>query len=226
MSDDVENSRPCEMIQDELAELSLGLLSGRRRSEVLDHIESCSHCTAALERLATVADALLLLASEVEPPLGFELRLAEKLQVPATRPRRRRLLRASVLSAAALAIVALGIVLGAWSTSHDANHPARSAAVGLTGAHLTSLGRVLGEVVISPGSPAWMFMTINGEAWSGTVTCQLTLAGGKVETIGVFKLSDGYGAWGAPLTSSAAKVRSALLITPNGAILASAQLSA
>jgi hypothetical protein len=69
-------------------------------------------------------------------------------------------------------------------------------------------------------------MTIDGGAWSGTVTCEVTLAGGRVETIGVFRLSGGYGAWGAPLTSPAGTMRSARLIAPNGAVLASAQLSA
>ncbi len=225
MSGNVEDSRACESIEDELTELSLGTLFGRCRSEVLDHVESCSHCTTTLERLSTAADALLLLAPEIEPPLGFELRLAEKLQAPATRPRPRRLLRASVLSAAAMIIVALGFVIGARATPHDVNHPGQSASVDLTGANLTSHGQVLGKVVISRGSPAWMFMTINGDAWSGTVTCEVTLAGGKVETIGVFRLSGGYGAWGAPLTSPASTVRSARLIAPNGAVLASAQLS-
>jgi len=176
--------------------------------------------------LGELPDALLLLAPEFEPPLGFELRLAEKLQVPATTPRRRRLLRASVLCAAAMIIVALGFVLGALATPKDADHPAQSAAVDLSGAKLASQGQVLGEVVISRGSPAWMFMAINGEAWSGPVTCEVTLAGGNVETIGVFRLSGGYGAWGARLTSPAGKVRSARLIEPNGTVLASAQFSA
>lgn len=80
--------------------------------------------------------------------------------------------------------------------------------------------------MISAGKPAWMFMTIDAGAWSGKVTCQLTLAGGKIERIGVFKLSAGYGAWGAPLTSPAGRVRSAQLVTSNGTVLASAQLSA
>ena len=79
--------------------------------------------------------------------------------------------------------------------------------------------------MISAGNPAWMFMTIDAGAWTGKVTCDPTLAGGKVERIGVFKLSGGYGAWGSPLTSSAGKVRSAQLIAPNGTVLASAQLS-
>ncbi len=71
-----------------------------------------------------------------------------------------------------------------------------------------------------------MYMTVNGVDWSGTVTCQATLAGGKVETVGVFNLSGGRGDWGAPLTSPAGEVRSARLLSPNGTVLASARLSA
>jgi hypothetical protein len=226
MNDNRENSGSCELIRDELAELSIGTLSGRRRSEVLDHLESCSHCTTELERLSTVADALLLLAQEVEPPLGFESRLAERLRAPATRPRPRHVLRASLLSAAAMIIVATAFVLGASTTHHDNTHPGQSAAVNLTSAHLVSHGRVLGDVMISKGSPGWMFMTIDADSWSGNVTCEVTLSDGKVETIGVFKLSGGYGAWGAPLTSPTGTVRSARLVASNGAVVASARFSA
>jgi hypothetical protein len=57
------------------------------------------------------------------------------------------------------------------------------------------------------------------------VTCEVTLVGGKVVTIGVFKLSNGYGAWGAPLPAAAHDVSSARLVSPDGSVLASAQLT-
>ena len=78
--------------------------------------------------------------------------------------------------------------------------------------------------MISAGSPTSMFMTIDAGTWTGKVTCEVTIAGGKVEKVGVFTLSAGYGAWAAPLSSPASKVRSAQLIAPNGTVLASAQL--
>ena len=224
MSGDIRDSRSCDQVQDELAELSLGTLFGRRRSEVLEHVESCVHCSAELEKFSTVADSLLLLTPEVEPPLGFESRLADRLRPPALRPRPGRLLQASALCAAAVILVALGLVLGARAMGPD-NHPVQSAAAELTTANLTSDGRVLGEVLISRGSPAWMFMTIDDGPWSGRVKCEVTLSGGRVDTIGVFKLSGGYGAWGAPLTSPAGDVRSARLVAANGAVLADAQFS-
>jgi hypothetical protein len=122
-------------------------------------------------------------------------------------------------------MVVLGFGLGALVTPQGSNDQGSSATANLTATNLTSHGIILGEVMISAGSPAWMFMTVNRGAWSGKVTCDLTLAGGKVETIGVFNVSGGYGAWGAPLKVSASQVRSARLIASNGTILASARLA-
>jgi hypothetical protein len=69
-------------------------------------------------------------------------------------------------------------------------------------------------------------MTIDGDSWSGTVTCEVTPATGEVETIGVFKVSAGYGAWGAPPTTPTGTVRSARPVERNGAVVAGARLSA
>jgi hypothetical protein len=224
MTPDNADPMQCALFQDELAELALGILSGRDRSELLGHVGSCSRCAAELERLSIVADTLLQLAPEIEPPLGFELRLAERLGGPATAHRPRRSRGVVVLLAAAVVTIVAGFGLGEL-VQRSGNTQGQSATANLTSANLTSHGQVLGEVMISSGSPAWMFMTIDAGAWSGKVTCEVTMVGGKVERIGVFKLAAGYGAWAAPMTSSAGKVRSAQLIASNGTVLASAQLT-
>ncbi len=220
MSGNSEGPWQCELVQDELAELALGTLSGRSRSEVLDHVGSCPRCAATLEHLSLIADTVVQLAPAMEPPLGFELRLAEKLQASAAMPRPRRFRRITALSAAAVTMVVLGFGLGALVPRTSG----KPTTVNLTSAHLTSHGHNLGEVLISGGSPTWMFMTVNGGAWSGTVTCEVTLAGGQVESIGTFTLSGGYGTWAAPLSAPAGEVRAARLIASNGAVLASARL--
>jgi len=223
MSGSVEGSSQCETVQDDLPELALGTLSGRRRSEALGHVWTCPHCSVELEQLSIVADALVQLAPPVEPPVGFEKRLVERLQVaPAHRPKRVR--RVGALCAAAVAVI-LGFGLGALVTRGGGNGQSQPATSTLTTAKLTSHGEVVGEVMITAGRPAWMFMAINGSAWTGTVRCDVTLVGGKVDTIGVFQLSGEYGAWAAPLTSAADQVRSAQLIASDGTILASAQLA-
>lgn len=224
MTDHLSGQDQCEVFQDELAELALGTLSGRDRSETLGHVASCSRCAAELERLSLVADQLLQLAPEMEPPLGFELRLAEKLQVSAKARPARRFSRTSVLAAAAAFLVVLGGGLGLLVAPGGGNNQGQVATAGLTAANLTSHGDVLGRVVVSAGRPAWMFVTISGANWSGKVTCDVTLTGGRTETIGVFRFSRSYGAWDAPLRSPANEVRSARLVAANGTVLASAEL--
>src|SRR5271154_6917240 len=90
MSDDVME-RGCEEYANELAELALGVLNGRERARVLAHVESCQRCADELELLSRVADTVVQAAPEMEPPLGFEVRLFEKMGVTDVRPRRRRL---------------------------------------------------------------------------------------------------------------------------------------
>ena len=74
---------------DELAELALGVLTGRERARALSHVESCQRCADELEQLSRVADAVVQVAPEMEPPMGFEVRLFEKMgvtDVPAAAP--------------------------------------------------------------------------------------------------------------------------------------------
>jgi anti-sigma factor RsiW len=145
MRDYIGDPRQCEPIEEELAELALGILSGRRRSEVLRHAGSCERCSAELDQLSIVADTMLRLAPEGEPPLGFELRLAERLQVSAVERQPRRIRRASVLSAVAVLAVVLGFGLGEVATPRGGNNQSQAATGNLTSADLSGHGHVLGE---------------------------------------------------------------------------------
>ena len=57
------------------AELALGLLTGPERATGLSHLVDCPSCREQVDELARVADRLLLLAPEAEPPAGFESRV-------------------------------------------------------------------------------------------------------------------------------------------------------
>ena len=85
MSDDVRE-RGCEEYGNELAELALGVLTGRERARVLSHVESCPRCAEELEILSRAADSVLQAAPEMEPPLGFEVRLFERMGVTDVTP--------------------------------------------------------------------------------------------------------------------------------------------
>ena len=135
--------------------------------------------------------------------------------------------RAGILAIAAVVLAVLvGFGLGAVIGPPNVNVRAPSTSVNLTSANLSSHGQVLGQVMVSSGTPAWMFMTIDAGAWSSQVTCEVMLASGKVVKIGVFKLSDmGTAPGGAALPAPARDVRSARLVSPDGTVLASAKLA-
>jgi hypothetical protein len=223
VSKSIDEQRECEAFKEDLATAALGIASGRRREEVLEHVELCSSCAAELEQLSFVADTMLEFAPEIEPPLGFESRLARRLRADAQsrRPIYRR--RSAVLALAA-AVVVLGIGWGIAASNHNGVAPAQSSTSRPIEASLSSHGRVVGDIILSAGTTPWMIMTIDNGWWSGSATCEAVLAGGKVETIGTFSLTGGYGTWGAPLTSPVGQVRGARLIASNGVVLASASL--
>jgi hypothetical protein len=225
MSGDTEHSAQCEAFADDLAELALGTLAGRRRSDVLEHVGSCRACRVELAQLSSVVESLQQLAPEVQAPLGFERRLAERLQGGAApRPRQHR--RIAVLTAAAVVVGMLAFGLGVLVAPSGGSDKGQTAGSEAAKANFMSQGEVVGDLFVTAGSPGWVFVTVHDGGWQGMVTCDLTFAGGHVETVGVFKLSGEYGAWAAPLPSSAGQVLSAQLIASNGTVVASAQLDA
>ncbi len=104
-----------------MAELALGVLTGRERSQVLAHVESCPRCAEDLEILSRTADTVLQAAPDMEPPLGFEVRLFDRMGVTDAAPRRRRRLRPSrwvpAVVGVAAAALALGVGLSVTSSS-------------------------------------------------------------------------------------------------------------
>ena len=127
MSDDTRE-RGCPQYADDLAELALGVLTGRDRARALSHVESCRRCADELEQLSRVADTVVQAAPEVEPPVGFEVRLFERMGVATVDPKPHRRFRASRLVplGVAAAVVALGLGLGLTLTSSPAPTTTRS----------------------------------------------------------------------------------------------------
>ena len=101
----------CDLVRPLAPELALGTLSGTERAVALSHLETCAECRREVEELSAAADALLLAAVEVDAPVGFEVRLLERVR-QADRPERtvpRLSLRTRVLAlAAAVAVPAAG----------------------------------------------------------------------------------------------------------------------
>jgi hypothetical protein len=220
-----EESTKCESIGDDLIEFALGTLSGRSRSLVLDHLETCAHCDAKLESLASVADAMLWLAPEAEPSLGFETRLIERYRRSDVRRRSTRRRRASVLVMAAVLAAVVGLGVDALVTTNGGtNQPSVTARP--TSGRLMSDGHNVGQVTISSGSPSWVIMDVDAGRLSGVVWCEVTLANGRTESVGKFTLTHGYDSWIAPLKAAGSHVRTAQLVNGNGTVIARASFAA
>jgi hypothetical protein len=226
-----EQSVPsCAEIAHALPELALGVLTGRERAAALAHVESCSRCADELEQLARAADAVVRVAPELEPPVGFEVRLFSRMGVAedVVAPVRRLRIPAWVLASAA-AVVALAIGLGVGHGLSSSGHtsvavgkPSRGAIV--TSAALQQNGLRVGRVSTSGGTNPWMLMTLDDVSVQGKVSCQVVTKDGVTHTVGTFTVKHGYGAWGAPLPVAPHDVQRAEVVSPAGTVIATATL--
>jgi anti-sigma-K factor RskA len=189
--------RGCAAVRDALPELALGVLTGVERSTALAHVQECPDCRSEVERLSSAADAVLLLAPELEPSAGFESRLFERMGV---RPRHRRWLalprraaqRVALVAGAALAALGLGLGLGlSGGGSLSTTAPI---GVDLMAAHVT-----VGEVYLTPGNPGWVFMSVDRLRATGLVTCRVMTVHGTDTTVGSFWVQGGAGSWASRL---------------------------
>jgi hypothetical protein len=231
----MSEERVCEEHGNELAELALGVLTGRERSRTLSHVESCARCAEELEVLSRTADTVLQAAPDMEPPLGFEVRLFERMGVTDVAPRRRRGrgFRPSrwvpaVVGVAAAALV-LGIGLSATSSpSTSPNHDqaaAPSQSPHAATAALVSDGKTVGHVMTFGGDKPWLSMMLDDSSARGTVRCVVVTEDGEAHTVGTFESHDGYGAWMARLPVNPDTVRTAEVESPSGTVIATATLS-
>ena len=226
MSDDRhDHEHGCDAHREELSELALGVLTGRDRARVLVHVESCPRCAEELEHLSRAADAVVQAAPDAEPPMGFEVRLFERMGVTDVHSKRR--LRsprwvAGVLAAAA-AVIALAVGL---SVSFSSAPPSLNAVRphGNVAANLVEHGVTVGRVATFGGPHPWMSMMLVDSGAQGTVNCIVVTSDGRRHQVGTFEAKEGYGAWVAPLHVDPTTIRSAEVVAPSGTVVATAAL--
>ena len=80
------SSTDCAPTREALPELALGIADGEQRALALVHIAHCPECRRALEELASLADELVALTPQREPPPGFENRVLDRLDSPERDP--------------------------------------------------------------------------------------------------------------------------------------------
>ncbi len=229
----------CAPFAPELAEFALGVSTGRDRARLVAHLEGCTRCQGEVDQLAAAADALLEIVPPADPPVGFEVRLFERLGASAPMTaidrHRRRTREALGAAAAVVAIAAAGIGIG-WAVASPGTVPVASAFGTVAGGRLEVVPLVsageygrskrAGSLYVYSGRPDWIFMDVDLAGWRGEVRCVARLSDGSTLHLGSFWLSRGSGAWGVSLPAGHHALQSAEIVTSGGEVLASARLRA
>jgi putative zinc finger protein len=241
------NEMGCAEFADAAAELALGVLTGRERAQALAHLDQCEACRENVRQLTVTGEELVGLLPAIEPPAGFETRVMERLGLGAPAPapvpvrrvspaRRFRLKLAGwvggggvsyprrMLAGVAVAAAVIVAGLGGWglhaATSSPAASPLSSAAL-LTASHQTA-----GKIYFYNGDHRWLYMSVDIGSGNDTVICQVEGPGGRLTTVGSFRLTDGYGYWGSPDPVANGPLTGARLVTTTGTVLATATFAA
>ena len=212
----------CDRTHELAAELALGILDGEQRAQALRHLAECPECRRAVEDLTAVADELLMLAPEREPPAGFESRVLARLQPPpaATRPRWRRRLLAPVAAAATAAAIAVVAVLGVTGDDRRlADHYRATLAAGhgssFEAARLQAPGQVPAGVVYAyRGAVSWMFVVVYRDRRAVPYKAELATTSGRRVALPSFQLDPRTGTGGEAIPVDLDSVASVRLVGP------------
>ena len=239
------NEMNCREFQDVAAELALGVLTGRERAQAMAHLEHCEACRANVRQLTLTGEGLLGLLPAMEPPVGFETRVMDRigLAAPAPVPARRfawlphvglRAAEPGWLGPAAAAqpdaadVRRRGRRAGCRSGRPGRMGPARTAPRPRARAPLHSAAlesaahQSVGKIYLYQGRPQWLYMSVNMPSGQRTVICQVRDRDGHLTTVGSFRLTNGYGYWGSPAPGNPGSVMGARLVTASGTVLATA----
>jgi hypothetical protein len=226
----------CEQTRAIAAELALGIADGEQRAQALRHLADCADCRRALEDLTAIADELLMLAPEREPPAGFESRVLARLQPapePADSRRRRGWFRVlvPVSAAAAAALAAVAIALGATS---DDRHLAQQYRATLAAAHgssfeatrLYAAGRMRAGVVYGyRGTPSWIFVATYKPYHSTAYSVELVTNDGRRVALPSLRLDPRSGSAGQAIPLDLQDVSAVRLVGPGRGDVLEAQLT-
>jgi hypothetical protein len=156
----------CAEARELAPEVALGIASAEDRARLLWHVADCAACREVLSELSALADDLLTLTPEHEPPAGFESQVLAQM---GDRPPRRRRWRRVALYAAAIVVAALvsgGAVYRAQAPDRrlaDSVRATLATAHGqyfATGPLRDSSGAQRGVIFGYQGNPAWIFLTV------------------------------------------------------------------
>lgn len=203
----------CTALEAVAPELALGIADGAERAAAISHLAQCPGCRQLVEGLGRVADDLLLLAPEVEPPLGFEARVHDRIVAAGSSGRTRKGPRFRV-AAAALALVAAaaagGLAVGRMTASEPVNVS--------TGVSTSGGGTC--RVVAVAGHPTELVVRLDepGETRGDYRVDAVPARGGASVALGALHLQGGLGMLDATLPAGTGPV-SAVRVTDAGGTL-------
>jgi Putative zinc-finger len=217
----------CDEARELISELALGIADGEERARVLEHVEDCPDCRRELERQSAVADSLLVLAPEQEPPPGFELDVLRSIRPPAPRRSILRPLAAVGAVAAAVAITVGAMLIGTRDDRRlaDQYRAALEEANGryFSAAQLTDpAGRRGGVLFTYRGTPSWILVTVSTALRASVDRAELVDRGGNRIPLPSFRLADG--AWGGSIPVDLQDVAAVHLVGEDGRSVLVAEL--
>jgi len=209
----------CRIVRELAPDFVLGALSGSERADVLTHLATCVDCRRYVDEMAQVADALLVLAPEAEPPAGFESRVLARVQ-----PRRRRTTVRWIAAVAAAAVLAATATWIGASSAYRLDRATKGALQALGGRTLIAkdLRKVsdqthAGYAVAYDGTAPWMFVYIDNERETQTYTIQCEYKDGTTQQWpNSMRLRSGNGSWGGMIHSSVGQLRDVRILDSDG----------
>ncbi|MFN2593753.1 MAG: anti-sigma factor [Actinomycetota bacterium] len=220
----------CEEVRELAGELALGIAPAKERARALEHLVSCAQCRDHVQGLSAVADEILLLAPDSEPPVGFESRVIEAFD--GRTPRRHRFQR-MVLAAAALvlaaAVAAGGTYLAGshsraladrWANALGTGNGSSFSASALSG---TRSGVEAGHAFLFRGKPSWVYVEVEApSSFSGTYGVQLVTSNGDTVPVGSVTYTDGQGSWGRSVDRNGATITGLQCTEEDGSVVLTA----
>lgn len=206
----------CSVFTTTADELALGAVEEPLRSHLLQHAAGCAECRALLDGLGSVADRLLILAPEVEPPAGFESRVLARLGSPAVAaaPGRRR--RLVAVAAAAFVLVLGAGVAAAIVARGDGAEP--------VAAIVTTDDVRVGEVrLVAEPEPHVLVTVERPRPGPGTRFCELQLPDGTWVEVGSWELDEiASGVWAAGIDAELLDSGAMRITLDDGTVVATA----
>jgi len=226
----------CEQMRELAPELALGVVEGTERAQALAHLAHCNECRTFVEELSRVADHLLLLAPEAEPPVGFETAVMSRLGGVRTTSRldHRPTRRALALAAAIVLVVGVagGVVVDRVGRSNsELNREYVSALRTLGGSSLRATrlrspaGPALGEAFVYQGHPSWLFVEIHDVTLAdGQYRVRLLGQSGAQMLVDGLTVSRGSGSLGWTLPLDVRQLTTVEVVDPAGTVRYQGQL--